>query len=207
MAFYRLPIKVKLPPCIYKFHYSTFNNPPSYFKNGSQPKTYNEIKQQTPHDDGINSQYSHYEPPKSMKYLAICTSIAYLTIAGALIYVLIDQRKQVKRYRKQLIITKKSQKEMLIQTQHYKKKLTMNATKTAKNQAVIQGKMQVHIALLRQQLIDQGLDPVTIDKALKVFEEQVKMTTTGAAVTLWIPGESNMKSLIPDPNEYSSDHK
>ncbi|VEU20292.1 DEKNAAC101095 [Brettanomyces naardenensis] len=180
--------------------------PPSYFRNGTEPpRTYDQLQAaQFPNPPGgpkSSPQYDNESPVQ--KYKEISKGVAYLSIAGALIYILLDLKDQLDKAKKQVTFSRKNQKEMLIQMQSYKKKVAQSAIKNTQKHTIIEGKMQMHIALLRQQLIDSGLDPVSIDEALDEFDERVRMATTGNSVTLWVPGESKLKSLIPDPNEYS----
>ncbi|QPG73914.1 hypothetical protein FOA43_001229 [Brettanomyces nanus] len=173
-----------------KRFYSNYSAPPSYFRQGSPPQTFDEIKQGNANNRG-GSKFKEY-----------AKSLAFLSISAALIYVLVDLREQLARAKKQLILVKKNQKEMIIQMQHYKKKMAMSAMKSTQKDTLIEGKMQMHIALLRKQLKENGIDPVSIDKALKEFEDKVRMSTTSTSVKLWVPGDSELKALIPDPYEY-----
>ncbi|KAG7725573.1 hypothetical protein KL933_004139 [Ogataea haglerorum] len=145
------------------------NHPPSFFRNPAEPpKTLDELRRPAtaPPETQISSS-------QKLKNLGIGFGIGFasLTISvtlGILLYELLEKLKENER---QLALLRKNQKEMLIQMQNYKKKITLASVENSKKHMMIQGKMQMHIALLRQQLIDQGIDPVSIDEAIEKFEE------------------------------------
>lgn len=86
-------------------------------------------------------------------------------------------------------------------------------------------KMSLHIALLRQQLIQNGIDPVEINSAIKEFEQNVKADNSIKNVSgqaLWLDDNNRMypsfslsdfslsiltnflalKLYFPDPHDY-----
>jgi len=192
--------------------YMNGNSPPSFFADSDKlPKTYDQI-QQVCHSRSVEPEPSLSElqtknkqtakSPTGIQYSELFRGFAYIALTGTLIYILVDQRTQIDKYKQQLSITRKAQKEMILQMQRYKKKIAADTVKKTQRHTMTEGKMQMHIALLRQQLKDHQVDPVTVEQALDEFNDKVRMTTTKTSVTLWVPGESNLKSLIPDPNEY-----
>lgn len=201
-------------------HYTSGNTPPSFFGDSSKlPKTYDQIQQtsdsrikapstlpDSAQDGSSGDETKFLQAQKNSagpQYTEFFRGLAYIALTGTLIYILADQRKQLDRYKKQLAITRKAQKEMILQMQKYKKKIAADTVKKTQRHTMTEGKMQMHIAILRQQLKDHNVEPVTVDQALDEFNDKVKMTTTKTSVTLWVPGESSLKSLIPDPNEYA----
>ncbi|ODV79783.1 uncharacterized protein CANTADRAFT_49866 [Suhomyces tanzawaensis NRRL Y-17324] len=61
-------------------------------------------------------------------------------------------------------------------------------------------KMSVHIAMLRKQLVDLGVDPLEIDEAVKEFERSVKVDNSMKNVsgqTLWIDDSSRTYMFQP----------
>lgn len=136
-------------------------------------------------------------------YKDFCIGIAYLGVGTGVIFFIFDQHDRLDVSERQMKMMKKKQKELVLQMQTYKTKLNKIASENAKKNVMLQGKMQMHIALLREQLLEAGIDPVTIDNAINKFEDEVKVDVSGNTVELWVPGESKLKSLIPDPHEYN----
>ncbi|KAI3403659.2 hypothetical protein KGF56_003586 [Candida oxycetoniae] len=71
-------------------------------------------------------------------------------------------------------------------------------------------KMGLHIAMLRKQLIDAGLDPVSMDQAVAEFEKSVKADNSIKNVTgqyLWLDDKSDYKQHLPDSVEYDKARK
>lgn len=136
-------------------------------------------------------------------YKDFCMGMAYLGVGTAVIYFMFDQHERLDVSERQMQMMKKKQKDLVVQVQTYKNKLNKIAVENAKKNIVLQGKMQMHIALLRQQLREMGVEPVDIDKAIEQFEQDVKVDIAANSVELWVPGESALKRMIPDPHEYS----
>lgn len=136
-------------------------------------------------------------------YKDFCKGMAYLGVGMGVIFFMFDQHERLDVSERQMQLMKKKQKELVLQMQTYKSKLNKVAVENAKKSVLVQGKMQMHVALLRQQLLDLGADPVTIAAAIDRFEQDVKVDVAPNTVELWVPGESSLKSLIPDPHEYS----
>lgn len=66
-------------------------------------------------------------------------------------------------------------------------------------------KMALHVALLRKQLQEAGVQPVDINEAIAEFERNVKMENSLANVTgasLWIVDDADIKSYVPSSHEY-----
>lgn len=161
--------------------------------------------------EGITSTTSSSPPASSSvdtsnyfrSYKDFCMGMAYLGIGTGVIFFIFDQHERLDESERQMTMMKKKQKELVVQMQNYKNKLSKIAVENAKKNVMLQGKMQMHIALLREQLLDIGIDPVTIDIAIDKFEQEVKIDIASNTVELWVPGESKLKSLIPDPHEYT----
>jgi hypothetical protein len=136
-------------------------------------------------------------------YKEFCKGMAYLGVGIGVTFFLFDQHERLDESERKMEMMKKKQKEVVVQMQSYKNKLNKIAIDNAKKNVVLQGKMQMHIALLRKQLIELGVEPVDIEKAIQQFEEDVKVDIAANTVELWVPGESDVKRLIPDPHEYS----
>ncbi|KAH3684867.1 hypothetical protein WICPIJ_004170 [Wickerhamomyces pijperi] len=68
-------------------------------------------------------------------------------------------------------------------------------------------KMVYHIALLREQLMKQGVSPIEIEKALEAFEKDVKMENSLSNVSnmaLWVVDDSELKKFVPSIHEYDN---
>ena len=136
-------------------------------------------------------------------YKDFCKGMAYLGVGMGVIFFMFDQHERLDVSERQMQLMKKKQKELVLQMQTYKNKLNKVAVENAKKNVLVQGKMQMHVALLREQLLELGADPVSIAMAIDKFEQDVKVDVASNTVELWVPGESKLKSLIPDPHEYS----
>ncbi|KAH3666793.1 hypothetical protein OGAPHI_003242 [Ogataea philodendri] len=185
----------------------SLNYPPSYFKNPSAPpKTLDQLRQAQgsgfPGSSDVEAVVSSAGKYRQLG-IGLGIGLSSFAISVTLGWLLSDMSEKVQEGERQMKLLRKNQKEMLIQMQNYKKKITLASVENSKKHLMIQGKMQMHVALLREQLIDQGIDPVSIDEAIDKFEENVKMETTPTTINLWVPGESRLKSLIPDAHEYT----
>lgn len=136
-------------------------------------------------------------------YKDFCKGMAYIGIGMATLFFLFDQYERLDESEKQMKMMKKKQAELVAQMQNYKNKLKKVAIDNARQNVITQGKMQMHIALLRKQLEDLGVDPIDIDTAVQEFEHSIKIDIVGNRVELWVPGENDIKRLIPDPHEYN----
>lgn len=136
-------------------------------------------------------------------YKEFCKGIAYLGVGLGVTFFLFDQHERLDESERKMNMMRKKQKEIAMQMQNYKNKLNKIAIENAKKNVILQGKMQMHIALLRQQLIDLGAEPIDIENAIQQFEKDVKVDIAANTVELWVPGESDVKRLIPNPHEYS----
>lgn len=63
-------------------------------------------------------------------------------------------------------------------------------------------KMGVHIAMLRKQLIDAGVEPVEADKALEEYRQSVQAKSANGVEYLWLDSSSPYKSLMPHVRDY-----
>ncbi|AWU78362.1 uncharacterized protein C5L36_0E04170 [Pichia kudriavzevii] len=135
-------------------------------------------------------------------YKEFCRGMAYLGVGIGVVYFMFDQHERLDESERHMKVMRKKQRELATQMQTYKSKLNKMAVENAKKNVLVQGKMQMHIALLRQQLEKAGMKPVSIEEAIDKFQESVKVEVVGNAVSLWVPGEDDIKRSIPDPHEY-----
>lgn len=206
------------------------SSPPSYFKShANPPKTLDELRSSpdshASHASPASSQYVPAFPPPSYKIPqyqlaqqvtpqqfpvksssssfrdicigigALATGAAFSVMVGTLFLKTVEQEEKLEQM-------KKKHRDVIIQTQEYKKKLEHTTVNTIKKDILVQGRMQMHIAMLRDQLNKAGVNPVTVDAAIRRFETDVKMESTATAIELWVPGEVELKALIPDAHEY-----
>mgnify|MGYP004711223449 CR=1 FL=1 len=135
-------------------------------------------------------------------YKEFCKGIAYLGIGTSILYLILEQHERVEESERKMTLMRKKQREIANQMATYKSKLNKIAIDNGKNNVILQGKLQMHIALLRKQLHDNNIDPISIDEAIRQFEENVKIDIVSNKVELWIPGESEVKKYVPDTHEY-----
>ena len=136
-------------------------------------------------------------------YRDFCMGMAYLGVGTGVVYLLFDQHERLDESERQMNMMKKKQKDVAVQLQNYKVKLNKISVEKAKKSVLLQGKMQMHIAMLRKQLTDAGMDPIDIESAIHQFESDVKIDISANTVELWVPGDKEIKKYIPDPHEYS----
>ncbi|GMM30744.1 hypothetical protein DAMA08_034890 [Martiniozyma asiatica (nom. inval.)] len=138
----------------------------------------------------------------SQSYKEFCKGLAYLGVGTTLILLLYFQHEQVSELEGQQRVMKKRQRELYLQTQSYKKKIDSANFDRAKKELYIEGKMQMHIALLREQLVEAGLEPVSIEEAIETFKDRVSVTVSATQADMWIPGEDEIKKHMPHASEY-----
>ncbi|XXZ99845.1 hypothetical protein QA089_002375 [Meyerozyma guilliermondii] len=66
-------------------------------------------------------------------------------------------------------------------------------------------KMGLHIALLRKQLKEAGIEPAGIDVATREYESSVRADSSVKHVSgqvLWLDDSSELKQYVPDAHEY-----
>ncbi|GMG53207.1 unnamed protein product [Ambrosiozyma monospora] len=177
---------VKTPPLLIREH-STLSLPPS-----------------THITDTSSSRNNHESTGAQLSKMIKEGGIGLLlaTLATMIVVVYIEQDDKIQQLEKQSAMLKKRQKEMLIQVQSTKKNVMSQVTEANKSNILTQGRMQMHIALLKKQLEDQGMDPVEVSTALDMFEDEIKMENSKQGINLWIPSGSSMKSYLPDAHEY-----
>lgn len=178
--------------------------PPSFFHNEQNiPARHGEVAVAAPgapedsKEQGNSDTVNYFQ-----SYKEFCKGMAYLGVGIGVLYTLFDQHERLEESERQLEMMKKKQRDIAVQVQGYKTKLNKLATENAKKNVIVQGKMQMHIALLREQLREAGLEPVAIAAAVQRFEHDVKIDVQATAVDLWVPGDDAIKQYIPDPHEY-----
>lgn len=141
------------------------------------------------------------------KYLNLAKTFTVGAIGASLILYVVDQRERVDELERQLSVQRKNQKDLVSQIQNYKRKVNNLNIENSKRDVIIQGRLQTHIALLRQQLINAGLSPVDVLEAKKQFKDEVKMSISSQSIDLWVPSSSGLKPVFPDLMEYKNDSK
>ncbi|GME71201.1 unnamed protein product [Ambrosiozyma monospora] len=177
---------VKTPPLMIREHSTLSLPPPTHIA------------------DAASSRNSHESTGAQLSKMIKEGGIGLLlaTLATMIVVVYMEQDDKIQQLEKQSAMLKKRQKEMLIQVQSMKKNVMSQVTEANKSNILTQGRMQMHIALLKKQLEDQGMDPVEVSTALDMFEDEIKMENSKQGINLWIPSGSSMKSYLPDAHEY-----
>ncbi|ODV94172.1 hypothetical protein PACTADRAFT_51055, partial [Pachysolen tannophilus NRRL Y-2460] len=127
---------------------------------------------------GSNSKYSQ---ASSLKNLA--SGLALL----ALIYFAVDNYQMSKQLRLEIFENNiKNLKNIQLLQQNfnnYQRKRELQILQERKKLMQRELKMSFHIAVLRKQLIDHGIDPVEVDTAIAQFEKNVKVENSVSNVT------------------------
>lgn len=90
--------------------------------------------------------------------------------------------------------------------QQYKKQREQLFVKRDREHAVLEMKLSIHIGLLRQQALEAGLDPVSVEAALAQYERDVKVgTTLSNGSLLWVDDASPVRPHVPHLKDYDKD--
>ncbi|WPK25808.1 hypothetical protein PUMCH_003139 [Australozyma saopauloensis] len=177
---------------------SYFNDPlavPKPFNNASNVPASAQIQDDQPNGDDI-------PPPtlRSMKDFAMV--LASLTLA----YLAVDN------YKSRVKIEKMSQetaainmKTLQLQQQSFAGAVKKQELRILNERMVTSKrcfKMALHIAMLRRQLAEKGIDPTTIDEVAAEFDKSVKMSNGSPGSLLWLDDDSKFKPDLPDYREY-----
>lgn len=183
---------------------STNLPPPSHFSNpGEIPNTYNSKttlidQHQTSPVSSQNSQTpSTLPPPTSSDRSSPLKEITTLLAMGTLGYLAIDNYlNRVKLEKLANETTAINLKALQIQQTNFlnaRKVRDLQVLQERRDYAKRDFKMGLHIAILRQQLADLGVEPIDIETAIKEFEKNVRADNSVKNVsgqTLWLVDNS-----------------
>lgn len=184
----------------------SIHQPPSYFNDPlSVPRPYKSFNEQrSSSSTGQESQSSSDDiPPPNLRSVK---DFALVFASLSLAYMAIDN------YKSRIKIEKVSQetaainiKTLQLQQQSFAgaiKKQELRFLNERMSMSKRCFKMALHIAMLRQQLTELGVEPKTIDELTAEFEKSVKMSNSGPGTVLWLDDESRYKPNLPDYREY-----
>lgn len=186
--------------------------PPTYFSNPS-PGSSGSLAQQA------NGSSSQFQPPQMQMQtpgsgsgsprFSVFKDIGMGVALVALVYFAVDN------YNTRLTLQQKAfenameqQKAVALAQMSFnnaRKKREIQILNERKNFQKREMKMALHVALLRKQLQEAGVQPVDINEAIAEFERNVKMENSLANVTgasLWIVDDADIKSYVPSSHEY-----
>lgn len=175
----------------------TLRAPPSYFSNPSSlPDPYGKLPQPDPNESKDESQ---------LKLRELSSVLAMFTLA----YLAVDNySSRIKLEKLNAETTAINLKTIQLQQQNFLNTRKQQEAQLLKERVDISKrcfKMALHIALLRQQLVDLGVDPVTIDSVVQEFERNVRMSNSQLNVTghsIWMDDSSPLSKHLPNYREY-----
>ncbi|OVF08632.1 hypothetical protein EJF18_30511 [Clavispora lusitaniae] len=183
--------------------------PPSHFSNPSSfPPPYGQKKPSETQDvplEPSDSEYSQEHQPSTRSLRDLSSVIAMFTLA----YLAVDNySNRVKLEKLNAETTAINLKTIQLQQQNF-----LNARKQQDLQMLNERleiskrcfKMALHIALLRKQLADMGVEPAEISQVIQEFERHVKINNsvqnlTGSA--MWLEDSSPLNKYLPNYREY-----
>lgn len=186
----------------------SFKAPPSHFNNpqGAVPPPYTSSPSLVP-DEVISSPIVPTPPPTKPhgKTDSILVDLSLFVAIIGLSYITIDSYHQKMQLDKQITEMKAlSLKSLQIQQANFinaRNKRDLQILQERRDQNKRDFKMGIHIALLRQQLIENGIQPVDINSSLREFEQNVKADNSVKNVTgqaLWLDDNNRMYySFLP----------
>lgn len=180
------------------------HQPPSYFNDPlSVPKPFGNYPESTSNTSQESQNSGDDIPPPNLRSMK---DFALVFASLSLAYMAIDN------YKSRVKIEKVSQetaainiKTLQLQQQSFTgalKKQELRILNERQTMAKRCFKMALHIAMLRQQLTELGVEPKTIDELTSEFEKSVKMSNSGPGTALWLDDDSRYKPDLPDYREY-----
>ncbi|ODQ83025.1 hypothetical protein BABINDRAFT_79764 [Babjeviella inositovora NRRL Y-12698] len=119
----------------------------------------------------------------------------------------IEYERQSKEFERRLTDQQTTYQKNLIQNfnkyQQHKKQRDMLFMKKDKEHMKLEMKLSIHVGLLRKQLQEAGIDPVSIEKAIEQYERDVKIgsTLTNGSL-LWVDDASTVRPFVPHFKDY-----
>ncbi|SCU83163.1 LAMI_0C02234g1_1 [Lachancea mirantina] len=103
--------------------------------------------------------------------------------------------------------SQEAQDVMASQLKAQSRKRDLQVLNERKQTQMRQMKLSLHVAMLRKQLIDQGLEPVSIDELRREFDRSVRMENSVSNVSgtaLWVVDSSPAKPHVSNVREYDT---
>lgn len=179
----------------------TLRAPPSYFSNPTSiPSQYGQSDQPQP-EPRPNSEY---EEPQ-LKLRDLTSVLGMFTLA----YLAVDNySSRIKLEKLNAETTAINLKTIQLQQQNFlntRKQQELKMMKERDDVAKRCYKMALHIALLRQQLVELGVEPATINTVVQEFEKNVRISNSQQNLTghsMWMDDSSPLKNYVPNYREY-----
>lgn len=179
----------------------TLRVPPSYFSNPSSiPPQYGKSEPQSQSEPRPKHEY---EEPLRLRDLT--SVLGMFTLA----YLAVDNyTSRIKLEKLNAETTAINLKTIQLQQQNFLNTRKQQELKMMKERDDVSKrcfKMALHIALLRQQLVDLGVEPATIDMVTQEFEKNVRISNSQQNLTghtMWIDDASPLKKQLPNYREY-----
>ncbi|CAK9440295.1 uncharacterized protein LODBEIA_P43950 [Lodderomyces beijingensis] len=166
----------------------------------SLPQTSQSPLQSQPQSQSRRTQNAHEGSIREITSLLAMLALAYIAIDNYL-----ERMKLEKLHNETTAINLKALQVQQLNYQKERKKRDLQSLQERRDIAKRSFKMALHIAMLRKQLSDAGVDPVSMDQAVAEFERSVKADNSIKNVTgqyLWLDDNSDFKPYIPDSMEY-----
>ncbi|AMD21431.1 HER152Wp [Eremothecium sinecaudum] len=170
--------------------------PPSYFNAPPAPSPFTQrVPQQQP-ASGFRRQYFE---------VALVIAVTCLTYFAVDNYIArIDAQEKSEK----LIMESQRMQDLLTrQLSAARKKRELQILNERKNNQIRQMKLQLHIAMLRKQLLDNNVQPIRIQEVVHDYERYVRMENSISNVSgtsLWVTDDSPFKAHVPNVREYDS---
>lgn len=188
--------------------------PPSHFTSGDLPPNFDQLDKSFPKETSspiVTPNQSHQSGNNGDKPLRELTSMIAMFTLG---YIAIDN--YINRIKLEKINSESTSinlKTLQIQQANFtqaREKRDLQILMERKDNQKKAFKMQLHIAMLRQQLAKNGIDPVDIDDALDEFDKSVKLSNSIRNISgqnLWLNDDSELKNYLPDIHDYDKKTK
>lgn len=176
----------------------TLRVPPSYFSNpASIPAQYGKSEPQ-PRPNADND-----EPQLKLRDLA--SVLAMFTLSFLAVH---NYSSRIKLEKLNAETTAINLKTIQLQQQNFLNTRKQQEVQMVKERADVSKrcfKMALHIALLRQQLTQLGVEPVAINAVIQEFEKNVRISNSQQNLTghsMWMDDESPLNNYMPNYREY-----
>ncbi|CAH6723685.1 hypothetical protein CLIB1444_18S01090 [[Candida] jaroonii] len=183
-------------------------SPPSHFASGSIPPNYDQLHvsqasappptQPTIVESKNGS--SGERPLRELTSLIAMFALGYIAIDNY-----INRIKVEKLNKETTSIHLKALQIQQAKINDFKKKIDQAMILERRNVEKRSFKMSLHIALLRKQLEDNGIDPIKIDSAIKEFEKNVRLENSvrnSTGQSLWLDENSELRTRLPNIHDY-----
>lgn len=139
----------------------------------------------------------------SAKPLFDFTSIAFTMLLGYFAYDNYKGRLKLEKVVKDTnALSAKALQQQLREFAEARQRHLVAMMKLTRAQNRVMLKMSIHIAMLRKQLEEAGLEPAQIDKVVEEFQSSVRVLMVNGNETLWLDDASPYKQYLPSVRDY-----